>query len=159
MEQNYVICHWPHLTTSALDVICLKKEKMYMPLSSVFCDFHFVVSFWLTSPPLFVAFFFRRPIKTEDYSRPNWRVEGGIFNKAKVWGTSGHCWFYEIPLNAPYIPLWPTAAPLLQHKVFTAATHYQRMNITPVWMPLHELIEQKVTARTGLWSKLWNGAP
>lgn len=44
--------------------------------------------------------------------------------------------------------------PLLQHKVFTANTHYQRMNITAVWMPLHELIEERVTARTGLWSKL-----
>lgn len=79
--------------------------------------------------------------------KSKWRVKGEIVDGAKARGTSGHSWFYEIPLHASYVPLRPTVAPLLQHEVFTAATHYPRMNIAADWMPLHELIEHKVTAR------------
>lgn len=35
---------------------------------------------------------------------------GQILDQA-VWGTFGHSWFYEIPLNASYIPLRPTVSP------------------------------------------------
>lgn len=50
--------------------------------------------------------------------------------------------FYEIPLNGSYVLLWPTVVSSSVHKVFTAATHYQKKNETLVRMPLHELMEQ-----------------
>lgn len=133
-----------------------KKMTVHALVISLFCMVSILLS---ASDDMSKSRVLRVDYFLEGHSKLKWGVMGEILAKAKVWGTSGHSWFYEIPLNASYIPLRPTVAPLLQHTVFTAATHYQRMNITSVWMPLHELIEQKVTSKTGLWSKLWNGAP
>lgn len=66
--------------------------------------------------------------------------------------------FMRSYLMPSHIQLWTTVAPLLQRKVFTAAIHYCRVNLTADWMWLHELTKSNMTASTGLWSKLWNGA-
>lgn len=85
-------------------------------------------------------------IHLEEYFKSKWKT------KSKMWSRSGHSWVNKISLNVTHThtQLWASTAPLLLHKVFTAATHYQRTNLTPVWMPLHELIAHKVTAGTGL---------
>lgn len=136
-----------------------------MPLSSVsFSWFYFVADDMSKSKELVLRLFIvpcllkghSKLSATASWSEGFWER---VWTKPKREALLGTVDFFEIPLNASYIPPQPTFAPLLQHKVLTAATHYQRMNLTPVWMPLHELIVQKVTARIGLWSKQWNGAP
>lgn len=107
----------------------------------------------LILPLLLVPFFLEGCSKFKDTLSKSESLKERFWTKPKMWGSPGHSWLYKISLNATHIRLRATTAPLVLHKVFTAATaatHYQRMNITPVWMPLHELIAHKVTASTGL---------
>lgn len=59
-------------------------------------------------------------------------------------------------MAASYIQIRPTVIHFFQHKLFAAATYYQRMNLTKIWMPLHELTEPKETGRPLIKTVKWS---
>lgn len=160
VELQYMICHQPHPSSEPFDVMCLKKNKNGPQCPCHPSPFHgsilLLASDDMSKSKELVLRLFVVPCllkghlklsATASWSEGLWER---VWTKPKREALLGTVDFFEIPLNASYIPPQPTFAPLLQHKVLTDATHYQRMNLTPVWVPLHELIEQKVTARMEL---------
>lgn len=141
-----------------------KKIWLSMPLSSVFSCFlsapeDMFKSRVFISPLLLIAFFLeghsnlRATLKWSEglmerfLTKPKCRAFLGTldFMKSNI--------IHRISHYDPLLPLYCS----VRYSQLPLITRGWR--ITPVWMPLHELIEQKVTARTGLWSKLWNEAP